>query len=259
MFDKCVKIRKATVAVVLALMAAVSCPERACAQQFVSFAPARQFLEVDVHLLGGGSGVTQNYASCFPEIREINNSMGGSYGVGAGAVFGLNTFFGLGTELNILLNHGRTDMGVSNDDATSVSNVFLRNRYCYANIPVFMSFRFHVLGPIRWNVDAGLFYQYGLSGSQDQTIFNSVINDLGQLVPRVVKSKPDYFNSKDTFIHSYRRSDIGLHLSTALQFGRHFAIGARLQFGFKNVARTDGIVCPRIHNYDFHALAAYKF
>ena len=92
MFDKCVKIRKATVAVVLALMAAVSCPERACAQQFVSFAPARQFLEVDVHLLGGGSGVIQNYASCFPEIREINNSMGGSYGVGAGAVFGLNTF-----------------------------------------------------------------------------------------------------------------------------------------------------------------------
>ena len=62
-----------------------------------------------------------------------------------------------------------------------------------------MSFRFHVLGPIRWNIDAGLFYQYGLSGSRDQTIFNSVINDLGQLVPRVVKSKPDYFNSKGHF------------------------------------------------------------
>lgn len=259
MFCKCGKIRRATTVILVALMALAACPGRAYSQEFISFAPARQFLEVDVHLLGGGSGITQNYASCFSEIREINNSMGGSYGVGAGAVFGLNTFLGLGTEFNLLVNHSRTDMGVSNDDATSVSNVFLRNRYCYANIPVFMSFRFHVLGPIRWNIDAGLFYQYGISGSQSQTIFNSVINDLGQLVPRVVKSKPDYFNSKDTFIHSYRRSDIGLHLSTALQFGRHFAIGARIQFGFKNVAHTDGIVCPRIHNYDFHALAAYKF
>lgn len=259
MFCKCGKIRRATTVILVALMALAACPGRAYSQEFISFAPARQFLEVDVHLLGGGSGITQNYASCFSEIREINNSMGGSYGAGAGAVFGLNTFLGLGTEFNLLVNHSRTDMGVSNDDATSVSNVFLRNRYCYANIPVFMSFRFHVLGPIRWNIDAGLFYQYGISGSQSQTIFNSVINDLGQLVPRVVKSKPDYFNSKDTFIHSYRRSDIGLHLSTALQFGRHFAIGARIQFGFKNVARTDGIVCPRIHNYDFHAMAAYKF
>lgn len=259
MFCKCGKIRRATTVILVALMALAACPGRAYSQEFISFAPARQFLEVDVHLLGGGSGITQNYASCFSEIREINNSMGGSYGIGASAVFGLNTFLGLGTEFNLLVNHSRTDMGVSNDDATSVSNVFLRNRYCYANIPVFMSFRFHVLGPIRWNIDAGLFYQYGISGSQSQTIFNSVINDLGQLVPRVVKSKPDYFNSKDTFIHSYRRSDIGLHLSTALQFGRHFAIGARIQFGFKNVARTDGIVCPRIHNYDFHALAAYKF
>lgn len=259
MFCKCGKIRRATTVILVALMALAACPGRAYSQEFISFAPARQFLEVDVHLLGGGSGITQNYASCFSEIREINNSMGGSCGIGAGAVFGLNTFLGLGTEFNLLVNHSRTDMGVSNDDATSVSNVFLRNRYCYANIPVFMSFRFHILGPIRWNIDAGLFYQYGISGSQSQTIFNSVINDLGQLVPRVVKSKPDYFNSKDTFIHSYRRSDIGLHLSTALQFGRHFAIGARIQFGFKNVARTDGIVCPRIHNYDFHALAAYKF
>ncbi len=48
-------------------------------------------------------------------------------------------------------------MGVSNDDATSVNNVFLRNRYCYANIPMFMSFRFHVLGTIRWNIDAVTF------------------------------------------------------------------------------------------------------
>lgn len=232
---------------------------RAHAQGFVSFAPAKQFVEVDVHLLGGGSGLTQNYASCFDEIRELNTSMGGSYGVGAGAVFGLNSFLGLGTEFNLLLNHCSMDMAVSNDDATTVSNIFLRNRYCYANIPVFLSFRFHVFGPVRWNVDAGLFYQYGLSGSQSQTIFNSEINDLGQLVPSVVKSKPDYFNSKDTFINSFRRSDIGLHLSTALQFGNHFAVGARLQVGFKNVARTDGIVSPRIHNYNFSALAAYKF
>ena len=46
-------------------------------------------------------------------------------------------------------------MGVSNDDATSVNNVFLRNRYCYANIPDVHVIQIPCVGTIRWNIDAG--------------------------------------------------------------------------------------------------------
>lgn len=241
-----------------ALMLLFSAPA-AKADGFINFGPAKQFVELDVHLLAGGSGVTQNYQGSFAEIRELNESMGSSFGVGAGAVFGLSDFLGLGTQLNFTFNHNKMTIAVSSDGVTSVSNVFLSNRYLYANIPVFLSFRFNVLGSIRWNVDAGMYYSYGLTGSQKQSIFNSTVNDLGQLISRVVETKPDYFGSTQTFINSFYRSDLGLHLATGLQFGRHITLGCQFQVGFKNVAYTSGVINPNVHNISLLASVGYKF
>lgn len=234
-------------------------PSVAKADGFISFAPPRQFVELDLHLLGGTTGITQNYQGSFPQIRELNASMGAGYGVGAGAVFGFSSFLGLGTQLNLNLCHNKLNIAVSNDDITSVSNIFISNRYLYANIPVYLSFRFNLLGSLRWNVDTGFYYSYGLTGKQKQTIYNSTVNELGQLVPRVVETKPDYFHSDATFINAYNRSDIGLHLATGLQFGRHITLGCQFQIGFKNVAYTSGIVNPNIHNLSLLASLGYKF
>ena len=65
MFGQMRKIRKATVAVVLALMAAVSCPERMRAAVCFVLHRHVSFSGVDVHLLGGGSGVIQNLCVMF--------------------------------------------------------------------------------------------------------------------------------------------------------------------------------------------------
>lgn len=234
-------------------------PSRAKADGFISFAPASQFVELDLHILAGGTGITQNYQKSFPQIRELDASMGAGYGVGAGAVFGFSSFLGLGTQLNLTTCHNKLNIAVSNDDVTSVSNIFISNRYLYANIPVYLSFRFNLLGSLRWNVDAGFYYSYGLTGKQKQTIYNSTVNDLGQLVPRVVETKPDYFHSEATFINAFYRSDIGLHLGTGLQFGRHITLGCQFQVGFKNVAYTSGLINPNIHNLNIMAMLAYKF
>lgn len=247
------------IASVLIASALFFVPSRAKADGFISFAPAKQFVELDVHILAGGTGITQNYQKSFPQIRELNSSMGAAYGVGAGAVFGFSSFLGLGTQLNLTTCHNKLDMAVSNDDATSVSNIFISNRYLYANIPVYLSFRFNLLGALRWNVDAGFYYAYGLTGKQKQTIYNSTVNDLGQLVPRVVETKPDYFHSEATFINAFYRSDIGLHLATGLQFGSHITLGCQFQIGFKNVAYTSGLVNPNIHNTNIMASLGYKF
>lgn len=232
---------------------------RLTATDFVDHGPAPKFVEIDVHLIGGGSGMTQNYGSKFAEIREVSSSMGGMYGVGAGAVFGMNSLIGLGTELNFTFNENKTDVAVSNDDVTSVSNVFLTNRYVYGNIPVYIQFRFNLSESIRWTVNAGMYYSYGLGGKQKQTIYNSTVNELGQLVPRVVETKPDFFHSDETFINAFNRSDIGLHLATGLNFGRHIMVGVRLQAGFKNISRASGIVNPDLHNLSLAATLGYRF
>ncbi len=242
----------------LALTVAAMLMPAAVSAQFVDFGPAPRFVEVDIHLLGGTTGITQNYNKEFTEITEFTASTGAGFGAGAGAVFGLRGWLGLGTEANILFGHNKLNMAVSND-LTSVSNIFIRNRYVYANFPVYMSFRFNIFQGLRWNVDAGIYYSYGLGGKQKQTIYNSTVNAMGQLVPRVETANPGYFNNDQTFINSYRRSDIGLHLTTSLLFGRHFSVGVRSQIGFKNISYNSGLRNPNIHNVNLLAVVGYKF
>lgn len=226
--------------------------------QFVDHSPARQFIEVDVHALAGTSGITQNYGSSFGAITNLNTSMGASFGAGAGAVFGMREWFGLGTEINLVYASNKLDMAVSGSESPSVSNVFIRNRFFYSNFPVFMSFRFNIVPGVRWRVDTGFYYTFGLLGKQKQSIYNTTINELGQLVPRIVITEPDYYHDSNTFINSYNRGDIGLHLATSLQFGNHLIVGVRSQIGFKNQSYTRGIKNPNIHNVNILATLGYR-
>ncbi len=226
---------------------------------FVDFSRADNFLELRAYALGGGSTVTQNYISCFPQITELNVSMGTAAGLGAGAQFVFTDFLSLGTELNFLVNDYSVDLAIMGANMSSVSSVFLKNRFYALDIPVFMSARFNVSNGVRWNVDGGMFYSYGLGGHQKQHIYDSRINDLGQLVMQVDRTETDFYNDAAAFIHSSKRGDIGLHLATGLTFGRHLFIGLRTQIGFKNVAKTDGITVPSVHNFNVLVQAGYKF
>lgn len=231
----------------------------ASAQQFVDKGAPASLLETDVHFLIGGSAQTQNYMSSFAPIREINTTMGAAWGVGATGEINLRNFLAIGTQLNVFQGNNRLDIAVSNDNATNMSNVFLRNRYYYFNVPVYMSFRFNVTRGLRWNVDGGLYYQYGFAGSQKQSVYSSMVNELGQLVNRVVVTKPSFFDDNGTFINQFRRSDIGLHIATSLLFVRKFSFGVVGTFGFKNISYTSGIVNPNIHNITLMASLGYHF
>lgn len=231
------------------------------AREFVDFGPAPEFLEVSVHALGGSSMITENYMGCFSEITEMNTSGGLTVGGGITAVFGIKDWLGIGTELNLLSQRYRADMAVSNDDATSISNIFLKNSTTVANIPIYMQFRFNVASGVRWTVDAGLYYSYGLHGRQKQSIYSSQVNSMGQLVNNRLTSKVHYYNSQSTFINTYHRSDIGFHLATGLQFSRKISVGARIDIGLKNVAHIKGnagIVCPNIHNIGYSFTIGYR-
>lgn len=223
-------------------------------KKFVDHGDAPRFIEPQIHVWYGGSMVTENYVSCFSEISQMNSNPGSNIGLGGVVVFGISDFIGLGTELNVSLSKYRTDFAVSNNTVTSVSNIFLRNRAWYINFPVYVQFRFNVDSRVRWNIDAGMYYSYGFSGSQSQSIYGAQINDLGQLVSVKINSKPRYFNNSETFINSYRRGDIGLHLATALTFSGKYSVGARLNLGFKNISyimNNAWIVNPNIHNFNF--------
>lgn len=232
----------------------------ASSQPFADHSRPARFLELQLHGLVGGSYLTNNYRGIFPAIRELDTTMGISYGLGAGAVLPFRDYFGIGTEINFVMNHNRADIFTSNFTIQSASNLYLRNSYYGINVPVYLTWRFNIGEGVRWNVDFGGYYSYGLGGSQKQALYRSLVNDLGQLVYQEEHFKPDFYNSDATFQNSFHRADLGLHLATGLTFHRHFFLAARAQFGLKNIAFIEnGISIPSVHTVSFLIQTGWKF
>lgn len=82
------------------------------------------FIDFDVHALVGGSYITENYVSCYPEISDLNAGMGPAFGVGAGVRFNIRGYLGLGTELNFTRNAEKMDMAVVGMTATACPTCF---------------------------------------------------------------------------------------------------------------------------------------
>lgn len=217
----------------------------------------KKFINVEVHALVGGSYMTDNYPSCYPEISDLNTTLGPSLGLGVGAQFNLTRTIGLGTEFNLTRNAFKMDMAVVGPQ--SVSNVFQRNTYYKIDFPVYVRMNFDVACNVEWNVDAGLYYTYGLGGRQRSNIYDTRSNDLGQLMLSMTPIRADFYNDTDAFINSYDRGDIGLHVASGMTFREHLCIGVRAHIGFSNVAHSTGLVKPDMHTMDFRACIGWRF
>lgn len=218
-----------------------------------------RFVSLNVHLMGGGDYVTNNYQKCFPEVSDCNSSMGLALGIGAEGTLRVGKRWKIGTGLNLVRNARRMDMAVLGADRRTASNVFQRNRYYALDIPVFMRWEASIATGVRWNVDCGLYYGYGTGGNQKNTIYDAKINELGQLITSQTTTDAGYYDDDNAFINSYKRADIGLHLATGLTFKGHLTVGLRTHWGWKDVSRSTGIVNPSAHNVDVMALVGWSF
>ncbi len=250
------RIKKGVVLIAVVILAGAA---RMSAADFVDFSRSANFIEVDVHALGGIGAASMNYAKLFPQIQNQNVNMGESLGLGFRAVFGVRNYLGFGTALDVTTNSYNIDMAVMGSDKTSMSALFIDNRTYYVNIPAFVSFRFNVDNRVRWSVDAGLYYAYGFAGTQKQRIYRADINEMEELVPQIVTVKTNYFHSHSTFINGFNRGDIGIHLATYVNFGQHFVVGAKYQHGVKNISRPLGVENHTIHTHYFHGIIGYRF
>ena len=117
---------------------------KASGPEMVDRGRAEKFLDIDVHLLAGGSYMTENYTTCYPDISDLNTSMRPAFGAGVGARFNIRNFIGLGTEINFTSNGFNMDMAVIGSGGQSVSNVFQRNTYYKVDFPVYVTFLFNL-------------------------------------------------------------------------------------------------------------------
>lgn len=228
-------------------------------QTFMDYGPASRFLELTVQGLAGGSTASQNYHKIYKRIQNHNVNMGNSFGLGARGVFGIRDYLGFGTSVNVMLNRYNIDMAIVGADNSSMSAVFVNNTTWTVNIPVFISFRFNVAHSVRWNVDGGFYYAYGIGGRQKQKIYRAEINEVDELVPEIEYISTPYYHSRRTLFNVFNRGDIGLHIGSSLNFGPHLMVGFQTQYGFKNSARANGTDKPSVHNINIHGVIGYRF
>lgn len=241
------------------LMTATMAMTAATKPELIDYGPARRFIEPSIHIIGGGSTILHNYRSTFGEIENLNTNMGFLIGGGGRATFGIRDFIGLTTEINFMARNYNMDMSVVGTDQSSMSAVFINSRTYSFSFPVLITFRFNVAHSVRWNVDGGMYYSYGVGGHQNQRIYVGQINELGQLIGERIDIKSDYYSSGATFQNSFRRSDWGLHFGTSLDIGPHIQVGGRVQIGLKNTSFTHGIKNPQVRNFDVTGLVGWRF
>lgn len=243
----------------LILIAALTCGITAQSTQFIDYGKADKFIDIEAHLLFGGSYVTDNYTKCYKEITDLNSTMGFAYGAGVGVKFNFSKFIGLGTQFNYTFNRWKMDMAITQEGAPNVSNVFMRNNYRNVDIPIYMSFSFNLASRVRWEANGGFYLGFGSGGSQKSTIYNAKVNDLGQLLTTTQHSKAGYYNDNKAFINSYKRTDFGLYIGTGLIFYEKISVGVAAHIGLKNVAKSSGIVKPSAHNFNVFGSVGYHF
>lgn len=227
---------------------------------FFQRGPAPKFIETEVHAIAGTATVISNYKSCFPQIENMRTNMGHVLGLGARGVFGLRDYLGFGTEINLIHSSYTMDMAVVSPGTQTMSAVYLNNDMWYANIPVFVSFRFNVAHSVRWNVDCGAYYAFGFAGKQRQVLYRGSVNALDEFVMEKIDRKMDYFHCDDTFENVFLRGDIGFYLGTSLNFGPHLVVGCKAQIGVKNTASSpNGVEHPQVHNVNFAGTLGYRF
>lgn len=250
--------KKHLISLLVGVVAALGCAAQS--KPFIDHGKPARFLETGVLLSIGGSSVHQNLADRFSEISELSLSMGTQLGIGAQAEIAFTNFISLGVQTNFMINNWKMDLAVADDEASSISNCFIRNHFYSLMFPVYGSFKFNLGTRVRWNVDAGAYYAYGLGGNNKWTLYSAHVNQLGQLITTITNEKAPYYNSREAFIASSYRGDLGVYLASGLTFSRKLSLGVRCFFGCKNQAHAyDAVVNPRILNMSVSGVATYLF
>ena len=100
---------------------------------------------------------------------------------------------------------------------------------------------------------------FGTGGRTRITSYTAAVNQLGQ--QQVTRTRYDhaYYNADTPILNGIGRNDVGIHLSTGLQYLRHWTLKAVMRYGFRDVARNYGVLDVNVHNLAFSFRLGYTF
>lgn len=216
-------------------------------------------LDIGVHVGLGVSTQIQNYASAVPGCADFHLSSGLQSAFGATVEVPLRRYIAIGTGADFVINNNSWAMTVINSEPNTVSTLYCRNTYRAFEIPIYLSLRFNLGSRITWTNEGGMYFCFGTGGRSRITSYTAAVNQLGQ--QQVTRTRYDhpYYNADTPILNGFGRNDIGIHLSTGLQYLRHWTLKAVMRCGFKDVARNYGVLDVNVHNLAFSFRLGYTF
>jgi len=160
-----------------------------------------------------------------------------SWGIGfeAGAVFDINIrdFFTLQPGIFFSIRNNKYCHSIISYDhemamLSTISNEG-KTRHTTFTIPVLASFRFNLSDELRWQVDAGPYFEFGLGG-YDKGNFLQMSN------PQAGNNRYSMFNN--AYYDIRRKFDWGLKVGTGLRFKEHYYAGVHYEAGFCRVYKS---------------------
>ena len=243
---------------ILGLIVAIS-PIFAHAAEFMDTSRSAKIIEGEVHAAIGASWVTQNYGDNIPQMQALNMTPGAMAGIGARVQLAIHDFFAIGTSATFNICNNSMTAIVTSREPDNTAGFTVDNHYYYLNIPVYASLRFNLADNVKWNVDGGFYYAYGIGGTSKSRIYITYQNDIGQFITEQFVDKDSYFSEDTPLLHDTHRSDYGLHIATGLKFYNHYCINFIAQYGLKNIAEKKNTTDMSVHNLNISVALGYEF
>ena len=196
-------------------------------------------LDIGVHVGLGVSTQIQNYASAVPGCADFHLSSGLQSAFGATVEVPLRRYIAIGTGADFVISNNSWAMTVINFEPNPVSTLYCRNTYRAFEIPIYVSLRFNLGSRIVWTNEGGMYLSFGTGG---RTRYDHA-----------------YYNADTPILNGIGRNDVGIHLSTGLQYLRHWTLKAVMRYGFRDVARNYGVLDVNVHNLAVSFRLGYTF
>lgn len=159
-------------------------------------------------------------------------------GFEAGAVVNLNIRDYLTLQPGFFFQNRSYDYTIisANMSTGTLADRFGHTRSYYFQIPVLASFRFNLSDDVRWHIDLGPYFAFGLGGKNKMETFATVVGD-----PVIVENKQyerDFFTDSDGNMIGMKTYDWGIKWGTAFTFKNHYYFGIHYSMGFRNLANN---------------------
>lgn len=203
-------------------------------------------------------GITSSNLSAGLPLPGYTSSFAWKRGFAAGAVVDLNirNFFSIQPGF-YFENRSYDYISVchGSEISTLTANIGHTRRYAFA-VPVLASFHFNISKAVRWDVEAGPYFTFGIGDGKDDVEYTSVSAPLSGAASYIsTDGKRNYYGDE---AWQHRKFDCGVQIGTGVEIMDHYVLNISYQRGLRNVAGAHDLGWS-MKNKGWNFAIGYKF